>query len=208
MGLERLLNVIKQATPAINRKPRASAIIARGTLTQIMKRHLDNGFTDNRGHAQRKALREQGVKVNLRKAREKGKSTERWHIRYGNAHAAELMRTTQGPVQDWDAARKTGVSNWARLSADEQAAFKAKWNSDRQLPASDADDDQEQSQVKVPRVSVWDTKLGNEDWGLAPCNLEASLKEQVDNRFQQIRDQVSSSYLVKDRQQIGPDQKK
>ena len=70
MGLERLLSLIKSASPEVKgRKPRAVKVVTRGHLSVSLRHHLDAGLPDSRGQIDRKGLIEQGVQINLRSSR-------------------------------------------------------------------------------------------------------------------------------------------
>jgi len=87
MGMERLLSLVRSATPVCKgRKPRAARVVGRGMLTQLMRRQLDCGLPDNRGHQVRELIKD-GVQVNCNRHRAKG--TVRWHLRYANSKVAE-----------------------------------------------------------------------------------------------------------------------
>ena len=76
MGLERLLALIRSATPTTKgRKPRASKVIVRGSLTQSLRKHTGYGLLDKRGHAKRADLISSGVQVNCYKAQRRKAQT-------------------------------------------------------------------------------------------------------------------------------------
>ena len=91
MSLERLLALVRAATPkSQGRKPKAEKLISRGLLTQVHRRHLQNGGEDNRGQESRKKLLEQGVELRAQLKKQKSRlGTPRWHLRYANTKVAE-----------------------------------------------------------------------------------------------------------------------
>ena len=80
MPLERLLALIRRASPKSVRKPRAVKLIAAGSLTQFMSQHKKRGGKECRGKAKRKDLLKQAVPVRLRRAKKKAAGSVRWHI--------------------------------------------------------------------------------------------------------------------------------
>jgi hypothetical protein len=94
MSLERLLALVRSASPTVKgRKPRASKMVVRGHLTQLIRDHLDAGMADNRGQESRKQLIASGVRCNLVSSRRREKGTTRWHIRYANQRVVERQVT-------------------------------------------------------------------------------------------------------------------
>ena len=91
MSLERLLALVRAATPkSQGRKPKAEKLRSRGLLTQVHRRHLQNGGEDNRGQESRKKLLEQGVELRAQLKKQKSMlGTPRWHLRYANTKVAE-----------------------------------------------------------------------------------------------------------------------
>ena len=110
MGLERLLNLIKRATPPHPRKPRATRIISGGVVTQYMRNYLDKGRADNRGQMTRATLVKRGVPVRATRAkREKATSSGiKWHVRWANA------KLTSNQVRLGDGSEETLRSRCAK----------------------------------------------------------------------------------------------
>lgn len=71
-------------------QPRAGAVLSRGHLSLLMRRHLQCGLPDLRGQRRRKDLLSDGVQLNIRKNQSRSGATGRWHIRYANARVEQI----------------------------------------------------------------------------------------------------------------------
>ena len=85
-SLENLLALIRSATPSCKgRKPRASKLLCRGMVTQLLRGHLECGRPDHRGKQSRSELISSGVQIKAVRRRKRIEGTRRWHIRFANA---------------------------------------------------------------------------------------------------------------------------
>ena len=92
MGLERLLAQIKVATPCIRRKPRATAMVSRATLTQALHKHTKYGGRDCRGQQKTEDLLKMGVQIRAAQGSKSSRlGTARWHLRFANQRVHEMI---------------------------------------------------------------------------------------------------------------------
>ena len=170
-GLEQLLSRMRAAChPGANRRPRADRVLACGTLTQFLRRHLDAGLPDPRGRERRKDLLRAGVKLNARPRETDG--TRRWHILFSNIKVAEARH---GPdaLSSLQATRirTQAIADWAHLPAAGKAAFRASHTADGQ-PDSDSDNADHEDAIAGERMTPWQRQLGTTRWPVNPHHIQ------------------------------------
>ena len=142
-------------------------MVAGGTLTQHMRRHLALGRDDCRLIGTRRQLLKAGAPIRMRGLRKRGKGTPRWHIRYAN------NKVNLAGANGDNAMRATFAAEWSQLTVGAQAAFKASWAAPN--THVDLESDLPEYDTDAHTSSGWADSIGNKCFPCDPDHINTML---------------------------------
>jgi hypothetical protein len=121
MGLERLINEVRQSVPYSKAKPGVESLGYLGILTQLFKAHLQTGFANPLRDTREELIKEGVAVVELARAAGKDGMRKRPHLAYAN-HMTNLWASTNTTANEAERTQTFTdfVRKWKAFTRDEK----------------------------------------------------------------------------------------